>query len=240
VTTESSSPQRPRRGADLRAAATDVAGVGAGMFLLGTSFGLLVVGSGLAWWWAPVFSGVVVAGSLEFLLVALAVAGTPLLAVAVTTLLVNGRHVFYGLSFPLHRVRGRVGRAYAVFALIDEAYALTTARPATTLTSARILWTQVLLQVCWVSGGLLGALAGARLALHVPALDFLFTALFVVLATEATVSGREATGPLLAVACALVARFVAPGEMLLVAMALFVATLLVRYRFSGRGEVRGA
>ncbi|MHC1558933.1 AzlC family ABC transporter permease [Actinomycetospora sp. C-140] len=222
---------------DLRAAAGDVAGVGAGMFLLGTSFGLVVVGSGLAWWWAPVFSAVVYAGSLEFLLVALAVAGTPLAAVALTTLLVNGRHVFYGLSFPLHRVRGRLGRAYAVFALIDEAYALTTARPAEAFSSARILWSQALMQVSWVSGGVVGALAGHRFALHVPALAFLFTALFVVLATEATVSGREAAGPLLAVACALVARLVAPGEMLLVAMALFVAVLLVRYRVS---EVRRA
>jgi predicted branched-subunit amino acid permease len=71
------------------------------MFLLGTSFGLLVVGSGLSWWWAPVFSAVVFAGSAEFLLVSLAVAGAPLLAIAVTTVLVNGRHVFYGLSFPL-------------------------------------------------------------------------------------------------------------------------------------------
>jgi 4-azaleucine resistance transporter AzlC len=219
---------------DLRAAAADVAGIGAGMFLLGTSFGLLVVGSGLAWWWAPVFSGVVFAGSMEFLLVALAVAGTPLAAIAVTTLLVNGRHVFYGLSFPLHRIPGRLGRAYAVFALIDEAYALATTRPAAALSGRRILWSQILLQACWVGGGLVGALAGDTFALRVPALEFVFTALFVVLATEAVVAGRDAVGPLLAVACALVARLVAPGEMLLVALGLFVAVLLVRYRLARR------
>ncbi|WP_433782080.1 AzlC family ABC transporter permease [Actinomycetospora sp. CA-101289] len=230
--------ERPGR-SDLRAAVADVAGIGAGMFLLGTSLGLLVVGSGLAWWWAPVLGGVVFAGSMEFLLVALAVAGTPLAAIAVTTLLVNGRHVFYGLSFPLHRIPGRLGRAYAVFALIDEAYALATTRPDVALSGRRILWSQVLLQVCWVSGSTLGALAGDTFSLRVPALDFVFTALFVVLATEAVVAGREATGPLLAVACALVARVVAPGEMLLVAMGLFVAALLVRYRLTPR-EPAGA
>lgn len=94
------------------------------MFLLGASFGLVVVGSGLAWWWTPIFSGIVFAGSVEFLLVALAVVGTPLLPIALTTLLVNARHAFYGLSFPLERIPGRLGRAYAVFALTDEAYAL--------------------------------------------------------------------------------------------------------------------
>ncbi|MEJ2890628.1 AzlC family ABC transporter permease [Actinomycetospora aeridis] len=220
---------------DLRDAARDVLPVGAGMFVLGSSFGLLVVGSGLAWWWAPIFSGIVFAGSAEFLLVALAAAGTPLAAITVTTLLVNGRHAFYGLSFPLHRVRGRVARAYSVFALIDEAYALATSRPAASLTGRRIVAGQVMLQVSWVGGGLVGALAGARFAIDVPALDFVFTALFVVLATDAVRSGREATGPLLAVACALVARLVAPGEMLLVAMALFVAVLLVRYRLTSTG-----
>ncbi|GAA4890177.1 AzlC family ABC transporter permease [Actinomycetospora straminea] len=230
----------PSRGTEIAAAARDVGAVGAGMFLLGSSFGLLVVGSGLAWWWAPVFSGIVFAGSAEFLLVALAVVGTPLATVAVTTLLVNGRHVFYGLSFPLHRVRSRTGRAYAVFALIDEAWALATTRSAATLSGTRIVAGQVLLQACWVSGGVVGALAGNAFALDVPALDFVVTALFVVLATDAVRAGREATGPLLAVACALVARLVAPGEMLLVGMTLFVVALLVRYRLSARPEAADA
>jgi 4-azaleucine resistance transporter AzlC len=224
----------------LRDALRDVAAVGPGMGVLGASFGLLVVGSGLDWWWAPVFSVVVFAGSLEFLLVALAVAGTPLAAIAVTTLLVNGRHAFYGLSFPLHRIRSRAGRVYGVLALTDEAYALYTARPAASLSGPRILTGQALMQACWVGGGTVGALAGSGFGLHVPALEFVFTALFVVLATEATVAGREATGPLLAVACALVAQLVAPGEMLLVAMGLFLAVLLVRHRFSASREAAHA
>jgi 4-azaleucine resistance transporter AzlC len=228
------------RQVDLRDALRDVAAVGPGMAVLGTSFGLLVVGSGLDWWWAPVFSVVVFAGSLEFLLVALAVAGTPLAAIAVTTLLVNGRHAFYGLSFPLHRIRSRAGRVYGVLALTDEAYALYTARPAASLSGPRIVAGQALMQACWVGGGTVGALAGSGFGLHVPALEFVFTALFVVLATEATVSGREATGPLLAVACALVAQLVAPGEMLLVAMGLFVAALLIRHRFSAAREAARA
>ena len=228
--------QQATAATDLRDAARDVGPVAAGMFLLGTSFGLLVVGSGLAWWWAPIFSGIVFAGSAEFLLVALAVVGTPLATVAVTTLLVNGRHAFYGLSFPLHRVHGRFARGYAVFALIDEAYALATSRPSEGLTGRRIVAGQAIMHVSWVAGGLTGALAGARFSLQVPALEFVFTALFVVLATEAVRAGREATGPLLAVACALVARLVAPGEMLLVAMGLFVGVLLVRYRWSTREE----
>jgi predicted branched-subunit amino acid permease len=48
----------------------------------------------------------------------------PLGSVAVTTFLVNFRHVFYALAFPLHRIAGLPAMAYATFALSDEAYAL--------------------------------------------------------------------------------------------------------------------
>src|SRR5262245_35703270 len=63
---------------ELLAAAGDVAGVCPGMFLLGVTFGLVVVHAGLAWWWTPLFSGLIFGGSLEFLLIAMAGAAAPL------------------------------------------------------------------------------------------------------------------------------------------------------------------
>jgi 4-azaleucine resistance transporter AzlC len=211
---------------DLLAGARDVAGVCPGMILLGVTFGLVVVHAGLAWWWTPLFSGLIFGGSLEFLLVVMVTAAAPLAAIAVTSLLVQGRHIFYSLSFPLHQVTGRARRTYAMFALTDEAYALTTTRPGQ-FTSTRILTMQALMHASWVSGGIAGALAGASLHLHIPALDFVFTALFVVLAAEASLTGRRLTDPLLALACALVARLAAPGQMLLLAMGLYCAVLLI-------------
>jgi predicted branched-subunit amino acid permease len=130
--------RRPLR-RDVLAAARDVAGLCPGMFLLGVTFGLVVTRAGLAWWWAPLFSGLVFGGSLEFVLVAMVGAAAPLATIALTSFLIQGRHVCYALSFPLHRVPGRARRAYAMFALIDEAYALTASRDADELTGTRIL-----------------------------------------------------------------------------------------------------
>jgi 4-azaleucine resistance transporter AzlC len=219
-------PAAPSLRRDVLAAARDVAGLCPGMFLLGVTFGLVVTRAGLAWWWAPLFSGLIFGGSLEFVLVAMVGAAAPLATIALTSVLIQGRHVFYALSFPLHRVRGRPGRAYAMFALIDEAYALTASRAAAELTGARILAMQVLMHASWVGGGVLGALAGDGLAADVPALDFAFVALFVVLAVEASLAGRRFAGPLLAFACAVLAHLVAPGQMLLVAMAAYCVLLL--------------
>jgi 4-azaleucine resistance transporter AzlC len=214
----------------------------AGMVPLGIAFGVLVVQAGLAWWWAPAFSALIYAGSLEFLLLAGATASlaVSLAAVAVTTLLVNGRHVFYCLTFPLHRIEGRIGRSYGVFALIDEAYALTSAAPGSELTGHQIVLMQALLQCYWVGGGLLGTAAGDAVAARLPDLSAVLTALFAVLATEAVRSLRSVRVPLAALGCAAVARWAAPGQFLLVAMGLFAAGATVAAHRSRRPEARDA
>lgn len=211
------------------AALVDTVSVGVGMFPLGAAFGLLVVQSGLGWWWAAVLSVLVYAGSMEFLAVALLVAVTPLPQLALTTLLVNFRHIFYALSFPLHRVHGRAARTYSMYALTDEAYALTAARPGVPLSSARVLWLQALCQGYWVAGSILGAVLGTWLAIDVEGLAFTLTALFVVLAMDAVRVERDLPGPVLAFLCALVALVIAPGHMLIVGMSLFVAALIARF-----------
>lgn len=207
--------------------------VGLGLFPLGLAFGALVVHAGLSWWWAPVFSSIVYAGSLEFLLVGMAVSGVPLAQVALSTLLVNSRHVFYALSFPLHNVDGKAGKAYATFALTDEAYAVTTSPEAQRWTSRQIIGVQVFFQVCWVGGATLGALAGSVLPLdRLEGLDFALTALFVVLAIEAYRERPDRVTAAVAVACAVIALALSREHMLPIAFAGFTAVQVVRARRS--------
>ncbi|WP_286157436.1 AzlC family ABC transporter permease [Streptosporangium nondiastaticum] len=59
----------------------------------------------------------------------------------------NFRHVFYALSFPLHRVKSRAGKAYSTYTMTDEAYALTTRECAQSWSGRRMVWLQVLCQV---------------------------------------------------------------------------------------------
>jgi 4-azaleucine resistance transporter AzlC len=228
-TTSSDTARRASaQGTALGAAFIDTISVGVGMFPLGAAFGLVVVQAGLDWWWALIFSILVYAGSMEFLAVVLVVVVTPLPQLALTTFLVNFRHVFYALSFPLHRVRGRAGKTYSMYALTDESYALTAGRPGVPLSSARILWLQLFCQCYWVAGSVAGALLGSWLAIELIGLAFTLTALFVVLALDALRVERDLPSPVLAFCCALLALLVAPGQMLVVGMSLFVAVLVVR------------
>ena len=139
-TTKNASPERVR--SDLAVAARENWVIWAGLFALGIGFGVLVTSHGFAWWIAPLISATMFAGSVEFILIGMLAVGAPLAAIATTTFVVNSRHLFYGLSFPLNRVNGRLAKAYSVFALCDEAYALMTAKDPETLRSRRILWTQ--------------------------------------------------------------------------------------------------
>src|SRR5215475_1493272 len=168
------------------AAALKVSGsVGLAIFPIGIAFGMLVAHSGLTWWWASVFSCTIFAGSFEFLLIGLTVAAAPLAQIALTAFLVNSRHVFYALSFPLRQVKSRAGKAYGTFALTDEAYALTAGDAPRSWPSRRILWLQASIHADWVTGATTGAALGAVIPAHVAGLNFAMTALFAVLAIDA-------------------------------------------------------
>lgn len=199
--------------------------VGLGLGPLGVAFGVLVVQAGLPWWWATIFTTVVYAGSFEFVLVGLVTVVAPLATIATTALLVNVRHLFYALSFPLHRVGSRGGKVYSTFALTDEAYALTTGRQAQQWPGRRIIGLQLFLHLYWVVGGTVGALLGSLIPDRIAGLDFALTALFVVLAVEAV---RDVTTPLIALLAALTALLAFPQQMLLVAFALFTVAMLTR------------
>jgi 4-azaleucine resistance transporter AzlC len=224
----------PRHGLrhDLTRALRDTGSVGLGAFPMGVAFGVLVVHSGFDWWWASVFSGFIYAGSLEFLFLGQVLAAAPLASIALTAFLVNFRHVFYALSFPLHRVRGALGRTYSTFALSDEAYAVTVSEAAQSYPTRRILWLQVFIHLYWAGGSTTGALLSTVIPAEITGLDFAVTALFTVLAIDAFRARRTIPVPLLALACALFGRFVFPGQMLLAAFALFTAGLMVRYAWT--------
>ncbi len=223
-----------RAGSDVRRALTDSLSVGFAAAAMGLAFGVLVTQSGLAWWWATIFASVILAGSLEFLLLGLVTAIAPLGQVAAAAFLVNFRHVFYALSFPLHRVPGVAAKAYSTFALTDEAYAVTARPEAQTWSRARILWLQAFVHIFWVGSVTLGALGGTLIPPGVAGLDFAVTALFVVLGIDAYRARRDVPALVGAVACAQIGHVVFGEQMLVAALGLFTAFLLARYAIVGR------
>ncbi|WP_312803077.1 AzlC family ABC transporter permease [Corynebacterium variabile] len=213
--------------------------VALGLLPLGLAFGLLVSQSGFAWWWTPVFSFVIYAGSMEFLAISLVTGGVAPLSAAVTGFLVNFRHIFYGLSYPVKAVTSPVAKAYGVYALTDETYAILSAHRGsswTAWTQPKIMAVQVFCQASWVVPGIVGALVGAALPMDIEGLDFALTALFVVLAIEAMSARRDVLLPVVAVVTGVVGLLISRDQMLLIGLTLYFVFLIGRFLWDRRKE----
>ncbi|MFC2574159.1 MAG: branched-chain amino acid ABC transporter permease, partial [Actinomyces oris] len=118
--------------------------------------------------------------------------------------------------------------------LVDEAYALTAARP-NGWTKPRLLAMQALFHVTWLVSGLVGVFAGSLIPTQIHGLDFALTALFITLTLDASRSARELPSVALAGIAFAVAMTLAPAHRLLVALLLFVAFLSGRHLLRRRG-----
>lgn len=235
--------------ATYRNALRDATPVMVGYVTLGTAAGILLSAAGLAWWWAPVWSLVIYSGTMQFLLVPLVASGTPLAAIALSTLFVSGRHVFYGLSFPLDRVRRGPERLYAIHAVTDEVYALLASRDRFAMTSRYVLGVEVASQTSWIAGTTAGALLGTALGSvlgdRVQLAGFVLTALFVVLALENWDAAPDRSVLVLGLVAASVGLVVPGTASLLAALSILTGGLaclfVLRSRQpGGRGAVTGA
>lgn len=157
--------------------------VAMGYIPLGMVFGFLFVQAGGSWWLAVASSVLVYAGAAQYMMIPMLVAGMSVETIALATLVVNLRHVFYGLSL-LERFPARGAlRWYMVFALTDETYSVVTTLPRNT--PVRTLGALAALNHgWWVLGSTVGALIGAQARVPLQGLDFVLVSLFVVLATE--------------------------------------------------------
>lgn len=218
----------------VREVITKSLGGGLGLFPLGVAFGMMVIQAGMPWWMAPLLSIVVYAGSMEMLLVGLLAQATPVLTIAVTTLLVNSRHLFYAFTFPLQLVRHPLALAYSVYALTDETFAIVCGAPRE-WTQRSLVTLQVLLQGYWVVGGLLGTLCAMVLPPPVEGLEFALAALFIVLALDAARTREEIPSVVLAVASLGVGLIAVPRAALLTALGVFTIALLLRHVAGRRG-----
>lgn len=159
-----------------------------GYLFLGFGFGVLLTKSGFNPWLAVLMSVFVYTGALQFLAVGLLSSGASLATIAISALMVNLRHVFYGISF-LNKYRG-AGRLkpYLIFALTDETFSLLVQTPKDLRDSParfRYFFAITLLnQIYWVFGTIVGALAGSVLHFNSQGIDFALTALFLCIVAE--------------------------------------------------------
>ena len=200
-----------------------------GLFFVGIGLGVLVHSYGLPFWVAPLLPMLVFAGSVEFVLIDMVSNHASLFSIAVMTLLINSRHLMYGLSYPIERVRGGLAKFYTVYTLIDEAYALNTGPDRHKLRGSRILWIHAGLHLSVLASATLGYVLGASFLSDLKGVDFVMTALFAVLAIDAYHASKDHVIGVMAAVSAAVGLLVAPQSMLLISMVVYILLLVSRF-----------
>lgn len=196
----------------------------AGYLVLGAGFGMMMKAAGYGAFWAFAMSLLVYAGSMQYAAVGLLGGGVSLVSLALTTLMVNARHLFYGISMlELYRKAG-AAKPYLIFALTDETYSLVCSGKRSI---RECLLISLFDQIYWVAGSTAGALLGGVVPFSTEGVDFALTALFLTVFTQQWLESKTHFPALCGVGVSVVSLAVfGPDRFLIPAMAGITALLL--------------
>lgn len=201
----------------------------AGYLMLGMAYGILMSDKGFPFYWTFIMSSVVFAGALQYASITLLVSTFDPVTALVLAILVNIRHLFYGLSM-LEKYKGFKGKPFLVFAMADEAFSINASvePPPSVDRNAFYLWTTGLCYLYWQMASWAGHLIGGYLPDSIQGLDFVLTALFFVMFLNQWSTQANRKTLLLGVLSTLIALIVFPrAQFLLGAMVLIVVGLFV-------------
>lgn len=207
-----------------------------GYLFLGAGFGILLSESGYGPLWAFFMGLFIFAGSGQYLAVSLLSGGASPVSAAIATLLVNARHVFYGISLlDTYQSAGK-RKPYLIFALTDETYSLVTQnQPPEGMDRHRYCFFVSLFDhIYWICGCVLGALAGALIPISFEGVEFVLTALFVTMFIEQWLSHKNHVPALIGVASTAVCLILFSREIFLIPSMALIAVLLTVSRKTGR------
>lgn len=215
-----------------RAAAPQTLPVFAGYLVLGLGYGIYVQSLGLPVWLPPLMGTVVYGGSLEFVLASLLLGSFAPVSAFLMALMIQARHLFYGLTM-LQRYRGYGLRsAYMIFAMSDETFSITcSAEPPEGVDKGWFMFFITLLdQIYWVASAAMGAALGAVLPFSTEGVDFVMTAMFVVIFLNQWEKEKQHASAIIGIAASLVClRIFGSGNFLIPSMVcILVALLLLR------------
>ncbi len=200
----------------------------AGFWFLGLAYGIYMNVSGFSFWYPMVMSLIIFGGSLEFVAVSMLLAPFAPAQTLAMTLIIQARHIFYGISM-LDRFRGLDWKKYyLIFGMCDETFSINyTARiPEDVDKGWFMLFVTLLNHFYWFSGATIGGLVGSLLHFDTSGLDFVMTAMFVVIFLEQWLKEKKHYTAIIGLAGALLCRLAfGPDDFMIPTMVCILAGL---------------
>ena len=211
----------------------------AGYVVLGIGFGILMRDAGYGVLWTAAMSLFIYAGSLQYVGVGLLTGGASVLTSAITSLMVNARHLFYSISMiDKYKDAGQY-KPYMIIALTDETYSLLcdAMTPSGVDTNQYRFLVSIFNHSYWVTGSVIGSLLGAVLPFSTEGIEFSMTALFVAAFTEQWLTTKDHVPALTGLICTLLCLIVFGKDNFLIPAMLLITLVLTLLRGREEGRV---
>lgn len=216
--------------ATVKKAFTATVPVMTGYLVLAIGFGILLKTKGYGVGWAIAMSGFIYAGSMQYLAIDLLCGGASLLTTALTTLMVNARHLFYGISMiDRYKDTGKK-KPYLIFALTDETYSLVCSEESVKGTDEPkeyYFLVSLFNQAYWVVGSIIGSLLGNVIPFNVEGIDFALTALFVTIFVEQWLTTKNHRSALIGVITSILCLIIFGDDSFLIPTMIIIVSLLI-------------
>lgn len=220
----------------------------AGYIVLGMGFGILLKTKGYGVAWAFFMSLFIYAGSMQYVTINLMAGGATVLSTVLVTLMVNARHLFYGISM-IERYRNTGPyKPYLILGLTDETYSLVcSGNVPEGVDEKKYFFVLTFLNQCyWIIGSVVGSLLGSLITFNTAGIEFSMTALFLVVFVEQWKSVKNHTSAVVGVGISVACLLVFGAERFLIPTMIAITAILtiLRKRLNGmeikKGEAKNA
>lgn len=210
-----------------------------GYVVLGFGFGIVLNANGYSILLAFAMSLLIYAGSMQYVAIGLLTSGVSLITAALTTLMVNARHLFYGISMLDKYKNTGKRKPYLIFALTDETYSLVCGENSNVPPESRhnyYLLVSLFNQIYWILGSVLGAAVGTLVEFNSEGIDFALTALFLTVFLEQWLTTKKHVPAMIGVAASVICLILFGSEKFLIPTMLVIALLLCIYKEEPKNE----
>lgn len=216
----------------LRAALPVTIPVMAGYLFLGFGFGILLESKGFSFLWAFFMAVIVYAGSMQYVAIDLLSGGATLIATAVMTVMLQIRHLFYGLSLiDRYRNMGRK-KPLMIFELTDETYSLVASStpPSDVDEGWFYFFISVLDHLYWITGCTLGGIFGSMVSFNTKGVDFVMTALFLVIFADQWLSTKDHAAAIIGVVSSVICLILFGADNFILPAMISILVILTIFR----------
>ena len=204
----------------------------ASFWFLGISYGIYMNVSGFSFWYPLIMSLTIFGGSLEFVAVSMLLAPFAPLQTFIMTLIIQARHIFYGISMLDKFKEMWWKKFYLIFGMCDETFSINyTAKIPNDVDKGWFMFFVTLLnQIYWVSGATIGGLLGSLIHFNTKGLEFVMTAMFVVIFLEQIMKEKKPYTAIIGLLSTLICRICFGVDSFMIPTMLLILVILSIFR----------